>query len=62
MFELTHEQRQEVRHAGEIPVRVTDPETSAEYVMLRAEVYERMRRVFEEIDPSLYEFEETDPH
>jgi hypothetical protein len=60
MIELTHEQRREVRDAGEAPVRLTDPETKAEYVVLKAELYERMRRAFEEVDPSLYEFEETD--
>jgi len=55
MLELTQEQRQEVRHAGE------NPDTRAEYIVLRAEVYERMRRAFEEIDPSHYEFEEAVP-
>jgi hypothetical protein len=39
---------------------LTDPETKSEYVVLKAELYERMRRVFEEVDPSLFEFEELD--
>src|SRR5437879_5777355 len=60
-IEPTQEQRREGRDAGGGPVRLTDPETKAEYVVLKAELYERMRRVFEEVDPSLYEFEETDP-
>ncbi len=60
MIELTEEQRREVRRVDG-PVRLTDPETKAEYVVLKAEVYEQMRRVFEEVDPSLYEFEEIDP-
>ena len=61
MIELTEQQRREVRGAGEAPIRLTDPDTKAEYVVLRAELYERMRRVFEEVDPSLYEFEEIEP-
>jgi hypothetical protein len=60
MIELTEEQRREVRRADG-PVRVTDPDTKAEYVVLKAEFYERMRRVFEEVDPSLDEFEEIEP-
>jgi hypothetical protein len=61
MLELTQEQRQEVRSAGDGPLRLTDPDTRAEYVVLKADLYDRMRRVFEEVDPSLYEFEEIDP-
>ncbi|HEY1375809.1 MAG TPA: hypothetical protein VGF55_03410 [Gemmataceae bacterium] len=57
MIELTEEQRREVRHADG-PVRLTDPDTKAEYVVLKAEVYEQMRRVFEEVDPSLYEYDD----
>jgi hypothetical protein len=60
MIELTEEQRREVRRADG-PVRVTDPDTKAEYVVLKAEFYERMKRVFEEVDPSLYEFDEIEP-
>jgi hypothetical protein len=60
MLELTRDQRQEVRVAGDSPLRLTDPETKSEYVVLKAELYERMRRVFEEVDPSLFEFEELD--
>lgn len=61
MFELTVEQRREVQGAGEAPVRLLDPETKSEYVVLKAEFYERMRRVFEEVDLSLYEFVEIQP-
>ncbi len=61
-IELTQKQRREVVQAGDRPVRLTDPETKAEFVVLRAEVYERMRRALEAeaVDPSLFEFEETD--
>lgn len=40
---LTEEQRQEVRRANREPVRLTDPETQQEYVLLRAEAYERLK-------------------
>ena len=42
-------------------VKTIDPETRAEYVVLKADLYERMRRVYEEVDPSLYEFDEVKP-
>jgi hypothetical protein len=61
MLVLTPEQRQEVREAGDAPLRLADPETHAEYIVLKLELYERMRRVFEEVDPSLYEFDEITP-
>jgi hypothetical protein len=61
MIELTEEQRREVLRAGEVPVRLRDPDTRAEYVILKADFYERMRRVFEEVDPSFFEFEDIDP-
>ncbi len=40
MIELTPEQRQAVEH-GE-PVRVVDPQTRGAYVVVRAEVFDRM--------------------
>jgi len=58
MLELTREQRQEIRESGADALRLTDPETHVEYVVLKSDVYERMRRVFEEVDPSFFEFEE----
>ncbi len=44
MFELTPDQRQELRG----PARAIDPETKEEYVLLRANVYERMKAIVEE--------------
>lgn len=58
MIELTQEQRQEIRKCTNEPVRLTDPDTQEEYIVVKAAVYERLRRAFEEVDPSLYEFEE----
>jgi hypothetical protein len=59
VLELTREQRDEMRHAGEAPVAWTDPETNTQYVVHKAELYDRMRKVYEEIDASLYEFDES---
>ena len=56
---LTRAQRQVVEQSEE-PPRFVDPDNKREYVLLRAEVYERMRRLLESevVDPSFYEFEE----
>jgi hypothetical protein len=43
MTTLTPDQRQEVQKAAEEPVRIADPETQNEYVILRADVYDRIR-------------------
>jgi hypothetical protein len=43
MANLTPEQRQEIQRAGEEPVRLADPETQTEYVILKADVYDRIR-------------------
>jgi hypothetical protein len=45
---LTPEQRQAVAEAGREPPTVIDPETNAAYVLLRREVYERLRRLLDE--------------
>ena len=37
------ELRQEIEKAGDEPIRIEDPETHATYVLLRAEVYDRLR-------------------
>ncbi len=42
MTTLTPEQRQEIQRAGEEPVRLADPETQTEYVLLKADVYARI--------------------
>ncbi len=57
MVSITAEQRQLVEQAGEGPVRIADVETHREYVILRADVYDRMRHLLEaeEIDPSFFE-------
>jgi hypothetical protein len=46
MIELTEQQRQNLLQGN--PVRVSMPELSTDCVMLRADVYERLRSVIEE--------------
>ena len=43
MIELTHEQHQALEQQGTEPVRAIDPATSAEYVLVRAVVYDRLK-------------------
>ena len=59
MIELSHEQREAV-NGGENPVRVVDPASQHEYILIRAEAFEKMKRLLEAevVDPSFYEFEE----
>jgi hypothetical protein len=40
---LTPEQRQAIQNAGEEPIGIADPETQTEYVILKADVYDRIR-------------------
>jgi hypothetical protein len=44
---LTPEQRRLVEEAGDRPVRIEDPEMHEAYVLMRAELYERVRNVIE---------------
>ncbi|HEV3344014.1 MAG TPA: hypothetical protein VG125_26810 [Pirellulales bacterium] len=44
---LTDTQWAEVRQEKETPVRITDPEETATFVLLSVEVYERFRSLFE---------------
>jgi hypothetical protein len=44
---LTPEQRRLVEQAGDQPVRIEDPDMHQAYVLIRADLYERVRGVFE---------------
>jgi hypothetical protein len=46
VFELTAEQRQELGETE--PARAFDPGTKQVYVLVRADVYERMKSIFDE--------------
>ena len=63
MATLTPEQRQELEKSGNQPLKIEDPETHTEYVIVRAEVYQRLRSLvdIERTDRSLYEFGEFHP-
>jgi hypothetical protein len=58
-IELTDEQRQALeRRRG--PVRLQDRQTRCEYVLVRADVFDHMKKLLdtETVDQSLYEFED----
>lgn len=46
-IELTDQQWADVEREGELPVRVSVPAQQAGYVLLKAEVYERFKSLFE---------------
>ncbi len=48
MTQLTPEQSSAIRAAEETPLRIIDPATNTEYVLLRADVYERVRNLFDD--------------
>jgi hypothetical protein len=50
MTTITPEIRQAIELAGERPVQLTDPETNSVYIIVRAEVYERMRASCDDSD------------
>ena len=47
MIELTLEQRKAVATGDETPLRVIDPGTHTQYVLVREELYDRVGHVFE---------------
>lgn len=49
MIKLTAEQRQELGQTHTSSCRVVDPVTNAEYVLVPADLYERLRALFEEV-------------
>lgn len=49
MIELTEKQRQELKGNGE-PVRVLDPATSTQYVLVRADVHARLQQLLEQAE------------
>jgi hypothetical protein len=64
MIELTEEQRSAVAASAETPPRVIDPATRETYVLLRAEVYERLKGILDDDDDARgmeYLLAETDP-
>ena len=58
MIEMTESQRQELH---EPEPAVLDAQTHTQYILVRKELYERLRQIMEQVDPSLYEFDEIPP-
>jgi hypothetical protein len=50
MIELTEEQRQAIATTQEEPLNVIDPKTKAAYVLIRKEVYDRLKETLDEDD------------
>jgi hypothetical protein len=63
MMTLSPEQRQVIGEVGDRPVSVIDPETHQTYLIIKAEVYDRLRSRCEEeeIDPSFFEIDDFEP-
>jgi hypothetical protein len=47
MTTLTPELRRAVEHVGDQPVEITDPETKAYYVLVKAQICSRMKETLE---------------
>ena len=63
-IELTEQQRQTLLEAGEVPQTITDPETDIDYVLVRADVYARLRAIVDTVtkragwdEPALDDYE-----
>jgi hypothetical protein len=48
MTTITPEQRIAVTEAGDAPVELADPQSGTAYILMRADVYERMRSLLED--------------
>jgi hypothetical protein len=51
METLTPEQRKLLQQAGGRPLRLIDPDTNQQYVLVRAEVYEQLQLAHTDLDP-----------
>jgi hypothetical protein len=49
MATFTPELRQAIERAGEDPVRIEDPVTQTEYVILKADVYDRIQAMIDDV-------------
>lgn len=58
---LSPELKQAVDEGGDEPVRVEDPETHTAYVVIREDLYRKLREAVPESDWTLHEFEELTP-
>jgi hypothetical protein len=51
MAELTTEQRKLLQQSGGIPIRLIDPDTNQQYVLMPAEVYDQIWSAHSDLDP-----------
>ena len=51
MTTLTVEQRNLLKQPGDEPLRLMDPDTNREYVLLQADLYDQLRSVLTEVNP-----------
>jgi hypothetical protein len=51
MSTLSPELKQAIDEAGDAPIRITDPDSQDSFVLIRAEIYERMLAADGELDP-----------
>ena len=54
MIELTLEQREAAIKQGEQPIRAIDPDTHTTYVLIREEVYARIKSILQEEQSSQF--------
>jgi len=52
METITAEQKQAVDQAGDSPVELEDPQTGAAYILMRADVFRRLRQLVEDDEDS----------
>ncbi len=50
MTQITKEIREAINRAGDQPVRLEDPQTHQMYILLRADLYDRIQAVFADED------------
>ena len=55
---LTDELKQAIERAGDEPVRVEDPDTHTAYMVIKEDLYRKLREAVPESDFTLHEFEE----
>jgi hypothetical protein len=70
MLEFTEQQRLALQRANGAEIRITDPDTHQEYVVVRREVYERLAALLDEdvrasgelVDQIMAEDDANDPY
>lgn len=61
MIELTLEQRQAVAKQSEMPPRAIDPDTHTTYVLIREDVYARLKTILSDEDANQF-LRDMSPH